>query len=235
MSADRRIVVGLGNPGEKHRRTRHNVAWLILDALAERAGWRGGGKERDAAMVHAGRVFGLDLVVAKPLTFMNESGIAVRKLLARERVATDQLLVVVDDFSLPFGTLRFREGGTSGGHNGLKSIIAELGSDRFPRLRVGIGDPVASGSAQQHVLGNFTVEERRRLPELEAAAGEAIETWARLVLNKAATAYNGWRLSDADVDATGGDESLPGPGEVDGPVGGDGIRKTAHGWRKPLR
>ena len=85
------------------------------------------------------------------------------------------------------------------------------------------------------MLGNFTVEERRRLPELEAAAGEAIETWARLGLNKAATAYNGWRLSDADVDATGGDESLPGPGEVDGPVGGDGIRKTAHGWRKPLR
>jgi PTH1 family peptidyl-tRNA hydrolase len=235
MSVDRRIIVGLGNPGEKYRHTRHNIAWLILDALADRAGWRGGGKERDAAMVHAGRVLGLDLVVAKPLTFMNESGVAVRKLLARERVAIEQLLVVVDDFSLPFGALRFRESGTSGGHNGLESIIAELGSDRFPRLRIGIGDPATSGSAQQHVLGDFTAEERRRLPEVEAAAGEAIEAWARLGLNKAATAFNGWLLSEPDVGSPADPATLPGPGEVNGPVGGDGIRKTAHGWRKPLR
>lgn len=111
MSQDRRLVVGLGNPGDKYRYTRHNIAWLVLDAFADRVNWRGGGKRRDAAMVHAGRVLGLDLVMAKPDTFMNESGIAVRKLLAAERVPLTALLVVVDDFSLPFGTLRFREGG----------------------------------------------------------------------------------------------------------------------------
>ena len=172
MSTDRHLVVGLGNPGEKYHFTRHNIAWLVLDAFADRVNWRGGGKRRDAAMVHAGRVLGLDLVMAKPETFMNESGIAVRKLLAAERVPLTALLVVVDDFSLPFGTLRFREGGSAGGHNGLTSINNELGTDRYPRLRIGIGDPRQSGTAEQHVLGGFTAAERLRLPEVEVAAGE---------------------------------------------------------------
>ena len=170
MSVDTRVVVGLGNPGEKYRYTRHNIAWLILDAFADRVNWRGGGKERDASMVHAGRVLGLDLVVAKPITYMNESGIAVRKLLAADRVSIDRLLVVVDDFSLPFGRLRFREGGSDGGHNGLASIEAELQTDRYPRLRVGIGDPSDSGGAHQHVLNEFSAAERLRIPEVARAS-----------------------------------------------------------------
>ena len=234
MSANRRIVVGLGNPGEKYRFTRHNIAWLILDAFADRVKWRGAGKERDASMVHAGRVLGVDLVMAKPLTYMNDSGIAVRKLLATERVPVEQLLVVVDDFSIPFGSLRFRERGSDGGHNGLASIEAELGNDQYPRLRVGIGDPRESGTAQQHVLSEFTAAERLRLPEINLAAGEAIETWARLGLNKAATAFNGWKLSEPEPGSASDPASLPRAGEVGGPVGSDGIRKTAHGWRKPL-
>ncbi|MSQ40050.1 MAG: aminoacyl-tRNA hydrolase, partial [Chloroflexi bacterium] len=199
MSEDRRLVVGLGNPGDKYRYTRHNIAWVVLDAFADRVSWRGGGKRRDAAMVHSGRVLGLDLVMAKPDTFMNESGIAVRKLLAAERVPLTALLVVVDDFSLPFGTLRFREGGSAGGHNGLTSITDELGTDKYPRLRVGIGDPRESGTAHQHVLGEFTAAERLRLPEVEVAAGEAIELWARSGLNKAATAFNGWALPEPEA------------------------------------
>lgn len=234
MSADRRVVVGLGNPGARYRMTRHNIAWLALDAFAERVGWRGSGKERDAATVHAGRVLGLDLVVAKPNTFMNESGIAVRKLLASERAALAQLLVVVDDFSLPFGALRFREGGTAGGHNGLASIIAELGTERFPRLRVGIGDPGESGGAQRHVLGEFTAAERARLPEIERAVGEAIELWARDGLNRAATAYNGWRLPVPEPGSAADPATLPQAGEIDGPAGPDGVRRTARGWRKVL-
>jgi len=209
MSQDRRLVVGLGNPGDKYRYTRHNIAWLVLDAFADRVNWRGGGKRRDAAMVHAGRVLGLDLVMAKPDTFMNESGIAVRKLLAAERVPLTALLVVVDDFSLPFGTLRFREGGSAGGHNGLTSITDELGTDKYPRLRVGIGD-------------------------VEVATGEAIEMWARSGLNKAATAFNGWALPEPEAGSAADPANLPKPGEIDGPAGADGIRKTAHGWRKLL-
>ena len=234
MSASKHLIVGLGNPGEKHRYTRHNIAWLVLDALSDRAGWKGGGKERDAAKVHAGRVFGLDLVVAKPLTFMNESGLSVKKLLAAERVPLERLLIVVDDFSLPFGALRFREGGSAGGHNGLKSIIEELGTDRFPRLRVGIGDPGGPGTAHRHVLGEFDAAERLRLPELCALASEAIESWARLGLNKAATAHNRSELPAPVPGSEADPANLPKPGEIDGPAGADGIRHTKHGWRKPL-
>lgn len=234
MSTSKHLVVGLGNPGEKYRYTRHNVAWLALDALSDRAGWKGGGKERDAAKVHAGHVFGVDLVVAKPLTFMNESGTAVKKLLASERVTLDRLLVVVDDFSIPFGALRFREGGSAGGHNGLASIIEELGTDRFPRLRVGIGDPGGPGTAQRHVLGEFDAAEKLRLPELCALVSEAIESWAQVGLNKAATAHNRNELPAPAPGSAADPANLPKAGEVDGPVGSDGIRRTQHGWRKPL-
>jgi hypothetical protein len=144
------------------------------------------------------------------------------------------LLVVVDDFSLPFGTLRFREGGSAGGHNGLTSITDELGTDKYPRLRVGIGDPRESGTAHQHVLGEFTAAERLRLPEIDAAAGEAIEMWARSGLNKAATAFNGWTLPEPEAGSAADPANLPKPGEIDGPAGADGIRKTSHGWRKLL-
>lgn len=232
MTTTKRLIVGLGNPGEKHRITRHNVAWLVLDTLSDRVGWKGGGKERDASKVHAGYVLGLDLVVAKPLTYMNESGIAVKKLLASERVPLEQLLVVVDDFSLPFGALRFREGGSAGGHNGLKSIIGELGTEKFPRLRIGIGDPGGPGTAHRHVLGEFDAAEQRRLPELCALASEAIESWAHSGLNKAATTHN---RSELPTSVTEEDQAnAPAPGEIDGPVGPDGIRRTKHGWRKPL-
>lgn len=118
-----KVIVGLGNPGERYAGTRHNIGWLVLDRLAVRAGWSGRGRQRDASSVAQGRVrdLDLDLVLAKPLTYMNESGIAVRKLLARERVPLVDLLVVADDFALPFGKLRFRESGSHGGHNGLRS------------------------------------------------------------------------------------------------------------------
>jgi PTH1 family peptidyl-tRNA hydrolase len=142
--------------------------------------------------------------------------------------------VVVDDFSLPFGALRFRESGSDGGHNGLASIEAELQTDRYPRLRIGIGDPSGSGGAQQHVLNEFSAAERLRIPEISAAAGEAIETWARLGLNKAATAFNNWKLAEPEAGSASDPANLPKAGEVDGPAGSDGIRKTAHGWRKPL-
>ena len=113
-----KVVVGLGNPGEQYAKTRHNVGWMVVDRLADRAGWAGRGRTRDASAVVQGRFHGLDLVLAKPLTFMNDSGVAVRKLVARERAPLHELLVVTDDFSLPFGKMRFREGGSHGGQTG---------------------------------------------------------------------------------------------------------------------
>jgi len=106
-----KIVVGLGNPGKQYEGTRHNVGWMVLDRLAERAGLTGHAKSRDAAATMRGRYKDLDLVLVKPMTYMNESGLAVRKALARERTPLDDLLVVYDDFDLPLGKLRMREQG----------------------------------------------------------------------------------------------------------------------------
>nr|MBA2570220.1 aminoacyl-tRNA hydrolase [Chloroflexota bacterium] len=152
-----KIVVGLGNPGRQYEATRHNVGWMVLDRIADRAGWSGRAKARDAAAVARGRHGDLDLVLVKPTTYMNLSGLAVRKVLARERAPLEDLLVVVDDFALPLGRLRLREEGSAGGHNGLRSIIAEMGTQRFARLRVGIGEP--SRQAVDHVLSRFAADE----------------------------------------------------------------------------
>jgi PTH1 family peptidyl-tRNA hydrolase len=145
-------------PGDQYRQTRHNVGWMVLDRLADRAGWGGKGRSRDASTIVGGRFRSLDLLLVKPQTYMNESGIAVRKVLARERAPLTEMLVVVDDFSLPFGKLRFREGGGPGGHNGLRSIIGELESEAFSRLRVGIGAP--NDRFIDHVLTKFETDER---------------------------------------------------------------------------
>ena len=219
-----KIVVGLGNPGDQYRETRHNVGWMVLDRLADHAGWTGHGRTRDAASIVQGRFHGLDLTLVKPLTFMNESGIAVRKVLAREHAPLNEMLVVADDFALPFGKLRFREGGSAGGHNGLRSIIAELGTEKFSRLRVGIGEPDLT--ATDHVLSTFAPDERQRLDELLDAAAEAVETWAREGTSKAANRFNTFELRPADADR------VAPPGAVDGPPGADGIRRTKTGWRR---
>lgn len=221
-----KIVVGLGNPGREYARTRHNIGWLVLDRIVERAGWRERGRERDAARLVGGRYRGLDLLLVKPLTYMNDSGRAVRKVLARERAPLSDLLVVVDDFSLPFGRLRFREGGSAGGHNGLQSIIDELASERFSRLRIGIGEP--GPNAVDHVLSEFSPAERARLDELLDAAADAVETWAREGTNRAANRWNTFALAAHGPD-------LPAAGEVGGPPGPDGIRRTGTGWRRVLR
>jgi PTH1 family peptidyl-tRNA hydrolase len=219
-----KIVVGLGNPGAQYEKTRHNIGWMVLDRLADRAGWAGKGRTRDAASVAMGRFRGLDLTIVKPLTFMNESGLAVRKVLAREHAPLGDLLVVVDDFALPFGKLRFREGGGPGGHNGLGSIIAELGTEKFSRLRIGIGDP--GRNAVDHVLSRFEPDEQPRLDELLDAAADAVEAWAREGTNKAANRFNMFELRPAD------ETRLAAPGEVDGPPDSDGIRRTRTGWRR---
>jgi PTH1 family peptidyl-tRNA hydrolase len=214
-----KLVVGLGNPGEAYAQTRHNIGWMVLDRLADRAGWAGHGRNRDAAAIVGGRFRGLELLLVKPMTFMNDSGIAVRKILARERAPLGELLVVVDDFALPFGKLRFREGGRPGGHN-----IDELGNEQFSRLRVGIGAP--DRGFRDHVLTKFEPDERVRLDELLDAAADAVEAWAREGTNRAATRFNAFELRPADADL------VAPPGEVNGPAGADGIRRTRTGWRK---
>ena len=221
-----KVVVGLGNPGSQYAGTRHNVGWLVVDRLAERAGWDGRGRQRDSSNVVGGRYRGLDLTLVKPLTYMNDSGLAVRKVLAREHAPLGDLLIIADDFALPYGKLRFRESGGHGGHNGLRSVIEEMGTEKWSRLRVGIGDPVRHG--RDHVLSRFEPDEVQRLDELLDTAADAVEAWAREGTSKAANRFNTFELRPADADR------LALPGEVDGPPNADGVRRTKTGWRRAL-
>ncbi|CAN5508213.1 aminoacyl-tRNA hydrolase [soil metagenome] len=229
-----KIVVGLGNPGKQYEGTRHNVGWMVLDRIAERSGAAGRVKARDAAATMWARYGGLELALVKPTTFMNLSGLAVRKALARERAKLEDMLVVVDDFALPLGRVRLRDGGSAGGHNGLRSIIGELGTQDFARLRVGIGEPGAS--AVDHVLTRFGAGERTAVEQVLDAAAEAVEDWARDGTSRAANRWNAWCLTDTEEEAPAFEPSIEAP-PAQAEVGADGIRRTRTGWRKllPLR
>jgi PTH1 family peptidyl-tRNA hydrolase len=242
-----KIVVGLGNPGKQYDQTRHNVGWMVLDRLAERAGWTGHARARDAAATVHGKYGDLELMLVKPTTYMNLSGVAVRKVLARQRAPLDELLVVVDDFDLPLGRLRLRERGSAGSHNGLRSITGELGNEKFARLRVGIGEPVrhAEGgmrrAATDHVLSRFQPSERPLLEQAIDAAASAVEDWAREGVSRAATRWNAWQpTTDQQADDSGQgstDEAAAGrPPAADRPAEPDaqGIVRTRTGWRKLL-
>lgn len=232
-----KIVVGLGNPGKQYEGTRHNVGWMVLDRLADRAGLAGHAKSRDAAATMRGRYNGLDLILVKPMTYMNESGIAVRKALARERAPLEDMLVIYDDFDLPLGKLRMRENGSAGTHNGMRSIVAELGTQKFARLRIGIGEP--SRGAVGHVLTRFTADERKVLDEVIDAAADAAEDWARDGANRAATHWNGWTPASLspEPEPTAGAAADQTGAVIATETAGDGatIVRTTTGWRKLLR
>ena len=181
-----KLLAGLGNPGREYEGTRHNVGFRVVDLLAERAGavWRVRG---DRAEALAGEV-----LLLKPLTYMNLSGPAVQSALGyRDAVASD-CLVVCDDMALPLGAIRLRASGSSGGHHGLDSLIAALGTDAFPRLRVGIGSPPEGMPGADFVLGRFRPGE---VPSI-AGAAEAAEAWVRLGLQRAMAEHNTPRQRD---------------------------------------
>lgn len=166
----RHLLVGLGNPGNRYVRTRHNIGWRIVEAYATKHGvdsWKNDQTARALVARHD------QLILAKPQTMMNASGQAVRRLTDHYQVAPAATLIVTDDYHLPFGQLRYRAKGSAGGHQGLDSIIAALGTSDLPRLRVGIGQP--SGSGTEHVLGTFTKAEERTLPEVVALAVASLE------------------------------------------------------------
>ena len=179
-----RLLVGLGNPGREYRETRHNVGFLLLDRLAsrERSEFRPE-KSWQAEVARAG-----DLLLCKPLTYMNLSGQSVLPLSQFYKIEPAQVLVILDDMALPLGKLRFRKDGSAGGHNGLKSIIEQLGTNFIPRLRVGIGS--AERDAVDHVLGRFTLEERPALEQSLDRALEAIDCACTRGFEAAMNAYN---------------------------------------------
>jgi len=184
-----KLIIGLGNPDRRYRHTRHNVGWEVIDRVGRRLGIAVD-QDDGWATVGAGTVGRRRVLLAKPQTYVNLSGTAVADLRRRHRVKIEDLVVVVDDLDLPLGRLRLRPGGSHGGHNGLRSIIDALGSDAFPRLRVGIGRPPEGMDPAQFVLTPFTAEERATMdPALERAA-EAIETVIREGLQAAMNRFN---------------------------------------------
>ena len=186
------LIVGLGNPGPEYAGTRHNAGFMVLDRLL--AGFPAGRfEERHTASssVWAGKFRGRALLLQKPLTFMNLSGQAVALLARRSGIQPESILVISDDLDLPVGRLRLRNGGADGGHNGLKSIIAELGSSSFRRLRIGIGRP-KPGETVDYVLSKFEGEEERRFEASLAAAAEAVRTVLTGGMARAMNRFNAW-------------------------------------------
>ena len=171
-----KIVVGLGNPGREYAATRHNLGFMVVDELARRLT---SGEQRNRFRSELVEAFdGQEkIVLLKPKTYMNLSGSAVREAVSWYRAPIDDLLIAVDDLDLPFGSIRLRARGGSGGHNGLKSIIAELGSDGFSRMRIGIGR--GTGHATRQVLSRFTADEERVLPDVLQAAADCVIEWER--------------------------------------------------------
>jgi len=168
-------VLGLGNPGEEYRDTRHNVGFRVVEALALAAG-ASFGRKRFESLVAEAQLGSGKVLLCKPQTYMNESGRAARAVRDFFGLEAAALLVVCDDFNLETGRLRARRGGSSGGHHGLESVSRELGTEEFPRLRLGIG--AAAGEAVGYVLGRFRAEEREPVDRAVERAAEAVRCWA---------------------------------------------------------
>jgi len=189
-----KVICGLGNPGERYRFTRHNVGFRVVDLLADRWGLTGEGRVRDGAALLEARLpepIGRVLLV-KPMRYMNRSGSVLRSALRQTDVdPAAELLVVTDDIDLPLGRVRIRRAGSAGGHNGLRDIIAALGTEEFARLRVGVG---RAGEAASHVLATFKPAERDLATEMVAVGADAAELWLREGTDAAMNAFNGVEL-----------------------------------------
>jgi PTH1 family peptidyl-tRNA hydrolase len=184
------LIAGLGNPGGEYRTSRHNIGFMAVSRLAERLGASFTRLEARALVCKADHQ-GRRLILAKPQTFMNLSGQAVKGLVNFYKVPLANLLVIYDDIDLPFGALRLRPDGGSGGHHGMESIIERLGSQDFPRLRLGIGRPPGQKGARGYVLQDFTRPEETVLPALLDRAAEAALVFVTAGLEQAMNQYNG--------------------------------------------
>lgn len=171
----RYLIVGLGNIGPDYVGTRHNAGFMVVDVLAQRAGatWKSC-RYGDMATV---KIKNCELLLLKPSTFMNLSGVAVRYWMNQEKLPLENLLVVVDDLALPFGSIRLKQRGSDGGHNGLKNIASELGNLNYARLRIGVGNEFSRGHQIDYVLGVFSPDERKELPAILDKAADCVSAY----------------------------------------------------------
>jgi PTH1 family peptidyl-tRNA hydrolase len=194
-----RIIVGLGNPGPEYEWTPHNLGFLAIDALAERASIR---LTRPEAKSYVGRgtFAGAEVILAKPQTMMNLSGVAVRMLLEKYECEPADVIVLIDEVDLPWGMIRIRERGRNSTHNGLKSVISSLGTDEFVRVRLGVQPKQMWGDRRDYVLCSMGREERRMAEEMTGDAVVAVETILMEGVSKAMTKFNR-RATDAEEDS----------------------------------
>jgi len=184
------LVAGLGNPGARYARNRHNAGFMLVDRIAQRAGQAFEKRSRRLSVCLAA-LSGQDVVLAKPLTFMNRSGLAVVEALQDFPVTLESVLVVYDDVALPIGKIRLRRAGSSGGHKGMQSIIDELGASDIPRLRIGVGAEGLPEDFPDYVLSDFTKAELKQLDETLDRASDAVESWVADGLEAAMARFNG--------------------------------------------
>ncbi|HYO55177.1 aminoacyl-tRNA hydrolase [Archangium sp.] len=187
-----KLICGLGNPGREYERHRHNIGFMVVEALLSRARAELN-HEKFQARVGQGTLGGEKVLFLEPQTYMNLSGRSVAEAARFYKVAVEDTLVIHDELDMPFGRLQLKAGGGSGGHNGLKSTVSSLGADGFIRLRFGIGKPQGPNAKERvagYVLSNFDDAERRQLDELISQAADAAETWVRDGLATAMNRYN---------------------------------------------
>lgn len=184
-----RLVAGLGNPGPKYAQTRHNVGFMVVDLFAERKGLKL--TRQGFKAVYGEARLGQDRIVfLKPQTFMNLSGESVAAAAHWYKVQPEDMIVIYDDLDLPTGRVRIRERGSAGGHNGMKSIIQHLGTENYPRIRLGIGRPLPGWTVENWVLSAFTPEEQTAITEGIARAADALEMALRHGVPRAASQYS---------------------------------------------
>ena len=182
------IIIGLGNPGRRYENTRHNLGFITVDLLARENGIKVN-KIKHKALVGEGTAFGSRVMLVKPQTYMNLSGESVREVIEYYKPDMEKLIIIYDDIDLPAGQLRIRKKGSAGTHNGMKSIIYDIQTDQFPRIRIGIGND-RKKSLVFHVIGGFRKEEKEIMENAVTRAAKAVETIIRSGIDAAMAEYN---------------------------------------------
>jgi PTH1 family peptidyl-tRNA hydrolase len=183
------LITGLGNIGAEYHETRHNIGFMVLDALAKASNIVFDVNKRYGAIANL-TLKGRQIVLLKPSTYMNDSGKAVRYYLQKENIPVENLLVIVDDLALPFGEMRLKAEGSDGGHNGLKSINALIETQRYARLRFGIGSDFQRGRQIDYVLSPFDEQDREQMPERLEMAGEIVKSFCLAGIDVTMNQYN---------------------------------------------
>ena len=186
------LVVGLGNPGPVYAKTRHNLGFVVANILADRAGWAFKAHKKSGADVATGRMAGHSVILAKPRSYMNESGRQVAALVKFFSVPPADLILIHDELDIDFGRIRLKFGGGVAGHNGLRSVASALGTNDFHRVRVGIGRPPGRKEPAAFVLENFTAAERPEVPVICEQAADATELLIKVGLETAQNQVHAW-------------------------------------------